>query len=145
MKNTITKTPSHVSSFQCMNYSISFSSNLKSWSAIYTFVFLHSLRIQRIILEWFKGKKWTSYDFCFVSSHHQPTLSILQTFIYNIINWLLSLKESSSTLEILKKYRIFFNPLLPNGNYGYRIIKISFLKKKGSWKKIPMSAASMSR
>ena len=37
------------------------------------------------------------------------------------------------------------NPLLPNGNYSYRIIKISFSKKKGSWKKFPMSAASMSQ
>ena len=38
-----------------------------------------------------------------------------------------------------------YNQLLPNANYCYRIIKISFLKKKGSWKKFPMSAASMSR
>ena len=34
---------------------------------------------------------------------------------------------------------------MPNGNYSYRIIKISFSKKEGIKKKIPMSAASMSR
>ena len=31
---------------------------------------------------------------------------------------------------------VWFNPLLPNDNYSYRIIKISFSKKEGTKKKI---------
>ena len=50
-------------------------------------------------------------------------------------------------LKLLSLYQRFFhNPLLPNGNYSYRIPnKISFLKKEGSWEIFPMSAVSMSR
>ena len=39
----------------------------------------------------------------------------------------------------------FYDPLLPNSNYSYRIIKISVLKKDGIMEKIVMSAASMRR
>ena len=42
-------------------------------------------------------------------------------------------------------YLFLLNPLLHNGNYSYRIIKISFSKKEGIKKKFPISAASMSR
>ena len=38
---------------------------------------------------------------------------------------------------IARSFIIFlFNPLLPNGNYSYRIIKISFSKIEGIKKKI---------
>ena len=37
------------------------------------------------------------------------------------------------------------NPLLPNGKNSYCIAKISFLKNKRSWEKIPTNAACMSR
>ena len=39
-------------------------------------------------------------------------------------------------MEITSKFHVHhFNPLKPNGNCNYRIIKISFLKNKGSWEK----------
>ena len=46
---------------------------------------------------------------------------------------------------LYNSYLLVINPLLPNGNYSYRIIKISFSKREGIEKKFPMSAASMSR
>ena len=37
-------------------------------------------------------------------------------------------------------FTLCIKPLLPNGNYGYRIIKISFSKKEGIKKKISYDA-----
>ena len=68
------------------------------------------------------------------------------------VNWNLGYISKFDGLKVsgineLKKmiFLNFYNPLLPDGNYSYRIIKISLSKKEGIKKKFPMSAASMSR
>ena len=42
-------------------------------------------------------------------------------------------------------YSVLLNPLLPDVNYSYLIIKILFSKKEGIMKKFPVGATSMSR